>query len=183
MILARASVLSRTCRAVRFGVAFSSMELNNYYGRYVLGALENNAVVLGYLLRDVPQDSPRWDARPDAERFTLREIVAHLLDYDTVCRERFEHIIRENEPELPDWDMDEAARHYVSRNPQHDLEHLLESRRSFAVWLEGLSEKEWQRAGSRPKVGKFTVKGVVSLILGHDAYHLRQVADWLDATK
>ena len=157
--------------------------ITSYYGRYVLGALENNAVVLGYLLRDVPLDSPRWDARPDAERFTLREIVAHLLDYDTICRERFEHMIRETDPQLSDWDMDEAARHYVNRNPSHDLERLLESRRSFAVWLEGLSAREWECTGSRPKAGKFSVLEGVTLMLGHDAYHLKQVVEWLDVTK
>ena len=40
-------------------------KFTSYYGRYVLGALENNAVVLSYLLRDLSFDSPRWDARPD----------------------------------------------------------------------------------------------------------------------
>lgn len=157
--------------------------ISSYYGRYVLGALENNAVVLGYLLRDVPIDSPRWDARPDAERFTLREIVAHLLEYDTVCRERFERMIRESVPELPNWDEDEAARHYANRNPAHDLERLLESRQSFAAWLEGLSEKEWERTGTRARGGTFSVHEGVALVLGHDAYHLKQVTAWLDATK
>ena len=155
-------------------------KFNNYYG---LSALENNAVVLSYLLRDLSFDSPRWDARPDPERFTLREIVAHLTDFDMVKRERFEHMIRENVPELPNWDAEEAARHYVNRHPGHDLERLLESRRSFAAWLEGLSEREWECTGIHPMLGTFSVKEGVHLILGHDAYHLRQVTEWLDATK
>ena len=158
-------------------------KFTSYYGRYILGALENNAVVLGYLLRDLPLDSSRWDYRPDPERFTLREIVAHLLDYDMVCRERFEHIIREAEPELPNWDEEEAARHYTNRNPEHDLKILLDSRHSLAAWLEGLSESEWKRTGSRPGVGQFSVKEGVMLMLGHDAYHLRQVTEWIEAAK
>lgn len=154
-----------------------------YYGRYVIGALESNALVFSYLMRELPEDSPRWDARPDAERFSLREMVAHLLDYDTVCRERFERLIREDEPELPNWDEDEAAEHYSGRNPLHDLEHLQESRRMLAAWIEGLSEDEWQRTGSRPGVGKFSVEQGVSLMLGHDSYHLRQTVEWLKATQ
>lgn len=154
-----------------------------YYGRYIVGAIESNALVFSYLLRDVAEDSPRWDARPDAERFSLREMVAHLLDYDTICRERFERMIREDEPELPNWDEDEAAAHYSGRNPLHDLEHLQESRRMLAAWIEGLSEDEWQRTGSRPGVGKFSVEQGVSLMLGHDSYHLRQAVEWLEATK
>jgi uncharacterized damage-inducible protein DinB len=154
-----------------------------YYGRYVIGALESNALVFSYLLRDVAEDSAQWDARPDAERFSLREVVAHLLDYDTVCRERFERMIREQEPELPNWDEGEAAEHYASRNPLHDLETLQESRRMLAAWLEGLTEEEWQAVGSRPGVGQFSVEQGVSLLLGHDSYHLRQVVEWLQATQ
>lgn len=157
--------------------------MNEYYRRYILGALENNAVVLNYLLRDLPTDSPRWDARPDAERFTLREVVAHLLDYDMICRERFERVIREENPELPNWDESEAAAHYVQRDAAGELKLLLESRQTFAAWLEGLSEDEWQRTGSRPGVGTFSVFAGVTLMLGHDAYHLRQAVDWLEATK
>ena len=156
-------------------------QINEYYRRYILGALENNAVVLNYLLRDLAGDSPQWDARPDAERFTLREMVAHLLDYDMVSRERFERVIREDNPELPNWDMDAAAEHYAKRDAVGELKLLLESRQTLAAWLEGLSTDEWQRSGSRPGVGTFSVFEGVALMLGHDAYHLRQAVEWLQA--
>ena len=158
-------------------------KFTSYYGRYVLGALENNALVLRYLLRNVPLDSPKWDERPVPDRFTLREIVAHLLDFDMVNRERFERMIREESPDLPNWDEEEAARHYVHRHPGHDLEHLLESRRSLAVWLEGLCDHKWKRTGTRPGAGTFNIKEGVAFILGHDAYHLKQVSDWLTLLK
>lgn len=158
-------------------------KINSPYRRYILGALENNAIVLAHLLRDLPADSPRWDVRPDPERFTLREIVAHLADFDMVKRERFERMIREDVPELPNWDEEDTARHYVNRIPSHDIEHLLESRRTLAAWLEGLSDREWACTGIHPILGEFEVKEGVSLILGHDSYHLKQVAEWLDATQ
>jgi hypothetical protein len=153
------------------------------YGRYIHDALQSNAFVIAQLLRDLPADSPRWDARPDPKRFTLREMVAHLLEFDEVCRERFERMIREDKPELPNWDEDEAAKHYAKREAVHDLEVLQDSRRALAAWLEGLSDKEWQMTGSRPGVGTFSVGEGVALMLGHDAYHLRQAVEWLEATK
>lgn len=157
-------------------------QFNEYYRRYILGALENNAVVFNYLLRDVSADSPRWDARPDAERFTLREVVAHLLDYDMICRERFERVIREDKPDLPNWDEGQSAEHYAHRDAVGELKLMLESRQTLAAWLEGLSDEEWQRTGSRPGVENFSVFDGVALMLGHDAYHLRQVTEWLEAT-
>jgi len=157
--------------------------MNAFAHSYLWRSVELNARVIRFLLHDVPEGSPRWDARPDAERFSLREIVAHLVDYDSVTRERFERILREDKPELPEWDVSEAAAHYDARNPNHQLENLLVSRHELSVWLEGLSDKEWKRVGSRPRVGEFSVEEGVALMLGHDAYHLEQIAAWLGATR
>jgi len=157
--------------------------MTSFVRSYLWRSVESNARVIEFLLRDMPEDSLRWDARPDANRFSLREIVAHLVDYDSVSRERFEHIIREDKPELPNWDETEAATHYDARNPKHQIENLLVSRQELAVWLEGLSDKEWERTGSRPRVGEFSIGEGVALMLGHDAYHLEQIAAWLEATR
>jgi len=157
--------------------------MTSFVRSYLWRGVESNARVISFLLRDLPEDSLHWDARPDANRFSLREIVAHLVDYDSVTRERFERIIREDKPELPNWDESEATAHYDARNPKHQLENLLVSRQELAVWLEGLSDKEWKRTGSRPGVGEFSVEEGVALMLGHDAYHLEQIAAWLGATR
>lgn len=157
--------------------------MTSFARSYLWRGVEFNARVFNFLLRDLPGDSSRWDARPDAERFSLREVVAHLLDYDSVTRERFERIIRENKPELENWDEDAAATHYNARDPKHQSENLLVSRQELAVWLEGLSDDEWQRVGSRPGVGEFSVEQGTALLLGHDAYHLDQIVAWLEATK
>ena len=109
--------------------------------------------------------------------------MAHLLDFDSVSRLRFERIIREDKPELDDWDPTEAAAHYAARDPKHQLENLLVSRQELAVWLEGLTDDEWKRTGSRPRVDEFSVEEGAALLLGHDSYHLAQIVEWLSATK
>ncbi len=149
--------------------------------QYYANGLQNNARVFQFLLRDLPENDPRWDSRPDLERFSLREVVAHLLDYDTVSRERFEHLIREENPQVPDWDPTDAAAHYATRNPLHQIESLILSRRELSDWLMGLSEKEWARRGARSKVGEFSVEDGAAFVLAHDAYHLAQVVEWLGA--
>lgn len=156
--------------------------MSPYIRTYLMQSIAGNARVFAHLLNDLPADDARWDARVDPERFTLREIVAHLTDFDAVMRERFERMIREDHPELPNWDEDAAAAHYSTRDPQHGLASLLESRETLGAWLEGLSDDEWRRDGSRPGVGKFSVEEGAALLLAHDAYHLQQVTAWLDAT-
>ena len=150
---------------------------------YLTASIESNARVFAHLLQELPADSPHWDAKPDAERFSLREVVAHLVDYDVISRERFEHMIREDKPDLPDWNLSEAAQHYANRDPKHQLENFLVSRLELSKWLRGLSEAEWKRSGTRPGVGEFSVEEGATLMIAHDCYHLEQVAAWLDATK
>lgn len=148
---------------------------------YFANGIESNARIFGFLLRELPDGDPRWDSKPQAERFSLREIVAHLVDYDSVSRERFEQMIRGDQPELADWDYESAAAHYDTRDPLHQLESLLLSRRELADWLRGLSEKEWKSIASRPKVGEFSVEEGAAFILAHDAYHQVQIVEWLGA--
>ena len=150
-----------------------------HHQKYALITLEGNAKVYAHLLKDLPEETELWDRRPDETRFTLREIVAHVLDFDTVCRERMEHMIREDNPFLPNWDEDEAARHYSGRNPRHELTNLFESRQTLTAWLEGLAPEEWERTGEHPHFGDFTVRRLLSLMLTHDGYHLRQITEWL----
>jgi uncharacterized damage-inducible protein DinB len=157
--------------------------MSPFIKEYALKAVETNAVVISRLLSDIDENSQRWDMKPDAERFSLREIVAHLVDYDEVTRARFEHVIREDNPTLEDWDPTEAAKHYDARNPKHQLENLLLSRTELKAWLEGLSAKEWKMTGTRPRVGEFSVEEGVVMFLGHDAYHIEQITAWLEATK
>lgn len=146
---------------------------------YFASGVENNARVFQFLLRDLPDGDPRWDAKPDLNRFSLREIVAHLVDFDTVSRERFERMIREEKPEFPNWNPGDAAVHYDTRNPLHGIESLLLSRRELKDWLLGLSEREWKCTGTRPNVGEFSVEEGAAMMVAHDAYHLAQVVEWL----
>lgn len=147
--------------------------------QYFANSIQSNARVFQFLLRDLGANDSRWDSRPDSERFTLREIVAHLVDYDSVSRERFEQMIRGDQPELADWDPTDAAAHYSTRHPLHGLESLVLSRRELGDWLMGLSEKEWAHTGTRPRVGEFSVEEGAAMVLAHDSYHLAQVVEWL----
>ena len=56
--------------------------------KYLLSALAGTPVVADRLLLDVHADDPRWDFRPEPDRFTLREVVAHLADWEPIHLER-----------------------------------------------------------------------------------------------
>ncbi len=146
---------------------------------YLAAGVRSNARVFQTLLRELSENDARWDDRPVPDRFSLREIIAHLVDYDTVSRERFERMIREDVPELPLWDVSAAAQHYEMRHPGHQIESLLLSRRELGDWLEGLNDREWSARATRVNFGEYSVEEGAALMLAHDAYHLVQIVEWL----
>src|SRR5437879_4197786 len=52
--------------------------------KYVLAGLTGSPDVLEALLKDVGPNDPAWDKRPDPERFTIREVLAHLADWEGI---------------------------------------------------------------------------------------------------
>ena len=154
-----------------------------YILRYLLSSLEGSPTVLSALVANVPADSPVWDARPDPERFTLREMIAHLADWEPVCRERIFRTRVEEKPLLPNWDEDQAALigDYAHTNPYESLLWFTERRAATVALLTSLDGDEWTRTAERENVGPLSIEQQAFLILAHDGFHLRQAVELMGA--
>lgn len=150
---------------------------------YVLNSADHMPATLSALLSHLPPDSPVWETRPDADRFSLREIVAHLADWDDVWKERFTRTVSENAPQLnrPDVNQRMKEKGYAQADPQESLAHLIQSRDALTAWLRALPADAWDRLAHLDRMGDLTLETQATLILAHDAYHLRQIAEWLAA--
>lgn len=139
--------------------------------------------MLSALVANVPADSPIWDSRPDPDRFTLREMIAHLADWEPVCRERIFRTRVEENPHLPNWDEDQAALigDYAHTNPYESLLWFNERRAATVALLTGLEGAEWTRTAERENVGTLSIEAQAFLILAHDGFHLRQAVELMAA--
>ena len=148
---------------------------------YIVTSLSGTPDVAERLLKDIHSDDPRWDIRPDPERFTLREIVAHLADWEPIHLERLQRIRAEENPLLPD--VDEAVlaaeNDYAHSDPHGSLEWLRGGREKLVKELESLIPEEWTLPGQRERVGPVTVEVLAVFVAAHDGYHLRQIAQWI----
>lgn len=137
-------------------------------------------MVLHALTKDLPADSPAWDARPDPDRFTLREVLAHLADWEPVCRGRIARTQTEDNPFLPNWDEDQAAiiGDYAHTSPHESLLWFTERRGETVALLNSLSDSDWERSAEREGVGLLSIFTQVALIVAHDGYHARQVVEY-----
>lgn len=144
---------------------------------YLLTALGGTPAVLNSLLGGLTADDPRWDAHPDPERFSLREIAAHLALIEPGWQTRTRRIRDEDRPFF-----ERASRQNAdteSRSPLENLRAFGTARREWLMLLGTLTDSDWERMADTEFMGPISVEQQAVFVLAHDGYHVRQVAEWL----
>lgn len=145
---------------------------------YLLNALEAAPDVVEYSMfgcRDAEADF-----RPDEERFTLREIIAHLADWDAIFLQRLQRTRDENEPFLPDVDESRLVieHDYAGSKIEEQLQLFRERRALLCNFSQEIAAEQWARRCQHERAGRLTLEALATLVVLHDAYHLRQIAQW-----
>ena len=145
---------------------------------YLMGALEGAPDIFEYILAGVSLEE--IDRRPDPERFTIREIMAHLAEWEPIFLERMRRIRNENEPVLPNIDEGQLAidHDYAHKDLAEQIRLFRAGRAQNVAFLNSLQPSDWQRTGKRPEIGVVTIEAIATLMPLHDAYHIRQICQW-----
>jgi uncharacterized damage-inducible protein DinB len=149
-----------------------------YAQRYLFSALESGPELCATLLEGLTPEEA--DARPDPERFTIREIMAHLAEWEPIFLDRMQRICTEDHPTLEGYDEGALAieHRYDLTDPMEQLALFREGRSRMVAFLRSRSAEEWSRTGDRPEIGIITLEALALLIPLHDTYHARQIAEW-----
>lgn len=139
---------------------------------YVLNGLEAAPLVQKKLLSGFTD----WDAEIDPDRFTPREMVAHLADWESIWMDRVHRFVHEDHPFLPSIDEGQIAidHRYTAQDPLANLERYASRRTELLTLLRGLDEDSWARTGHREYIGDLTLFDLAAIVTGHDGYHLKQ---------
>ena len=146
--------------------------------KYLLGAVAGMPGLFDYLLGDLTDAEA--DFRPDPDRFTLREAITHVADWDEVFTGRLMQTLEDEYPTLVGLDEGQVAidRDYAHADWREQLTLLRERRRKMSHLLLNLKAADWERAANHTENGRMTVADQVVLIAAHDNYHLRQAAEY-----
>jgi uncharacterized damage-inducible protein DinB len=152
------------------------LSLPVYAREYLIDALAGTPVILDSLLQRVPDET--MDARPDPDRFTLREVAAHLADWEPIWHERITRMRKEDMPFLHNVDESELAleNRYSESDIDESLKRFRTGRSRLIDLLRQIGDQEWDRRGNRERAGIMTIYQLAVLVLCHDGYHLKQVA-------
>jgi hypothetical protein len=149
-----------------------------YARRYLFTALESQPELFERALEGLTEEEA--DRRPDPDRFTIREIVSHIAEWEGIFLERMRRICAEDHPTLPGYDEGELAiaHNYAVNNVSEQLAIYREGRRKMVDFLKERADSDWKRTGDRQEIGILTLEALALLIPLHDDYHLIQVNRW-----
>ena len=151
-----------------------------YTQGYLFSALESAPKLFDHLLSGL--SDAEADRRPDPDRFTIREVMAHLADWEDVFLQRMRRIRDEDRPTLEGYDEGQWAidHNYASTNPFDQARLFGERRAKMVGFLRACGPDDWQRVGNRPEIGLISLEGLTLLVCLHDTYHLHQIVDIRD---
>jgi uncharacterized damage-inducible protein DinB len=153
--------------------------INNPHIRIATYGLPTGPAVLDHLFQH--HKDIDWDKRPDPERFTLREMVAHLADMEEIWLQRVDAIVQTPGTTLAGKDPDDLAQQngYENLDPFDSLNRYSQGRNALISRLEQLPIEQWTLAGQHTDFGEFSILQVAQFSIGHDGYHLCQTIEWL----
>ena len=116
---------------------------------------------------------------PNAEGWSLKDIVAHLHDVEGIAFvERISRMRDEERPFITS--IDPPARLVAGGYARQSLDELLDElhsqRQDHVAWLASLSPSDLLRTGEHDTVGEIRVVDIAHQWAAHDMAHLRQVA-------
>jgi DinB superfamily len=154
-------------------------EYFEYYHTYVSEVPDGDIVTIlrrqmedaSALLSSVPKERTGFTYAPG--KWTLNEVVGHVLDMEWVFTARALHFARAVDAALPGVEQDDVMK--VSNFPSRPLDDIVDQwrhlRAAGTLFFEALDDAAWDRAGTASG-RRFTVRAFPYIIAGHANHHL-----------
>ena len=137
--------------------------------------LEKTPIVLETLLADLPQEALEW--KPSEERWSIREVMAHLADIEELYTERAQRIVREERPALAKY---VPSAKLLGGSSADGVERLVRFgllRRGLVAFVREAPASAALRTGVHEELGPVTLAQMLNELANHDLGHLRQIAE------
>jgi hypothetical protein len=119
------------------------------------------------------------DFVPSPEKWSIRQILAHLADSEVVCSDRFRRVIAENNPTLVGYDQDAWTAHlnYKRRKTAASLDLFRRLRQENYELMKDLPEEVFERTGTHTERGPMTLLQLVAYDADHHEKHAQQLQE------
>jgi hypothetical protein len=122
-------------------------------------------------------DEETMARRPVPDKWSLKELVAHLWRVQEVFESRIEAMLTQSKPMLTPYDpaRDLEFETKLISTSEDLVAGFLGDREELAALLESLSPADWRRRGIQPEYGHYDVQLAVECLAYHEAHHIYQM--------
>lgn len=117
------------------------------------------------------------DAAPIPGKWSTRQVICHLADFEPVYADRIKRVIVEDQPLLMSGDPDLFAARlaYGQRDIQNELQLIEVVRQQVATILRSVTAETFQRTGMHSTDGPLTIETLLTRITGHIPHHAQMI--------
>ena len=111
------------------------------------------------------------------EKWSLKELVCHVLKVQTVFSERLETMLAQENPTVTSYkaENDPGFEKMAARPADDTLAAFLAERERYLERLEDLSPAEWHRTAEHPDFPHYDVHFQTDYLAHHEAHHIYQM--------
>jgi hypothetical protein len=122
-------------------------------------------------------DEESLSKRTIPDKWSLNELVCHVLKVQRVFSERLERMLAEENPSVTSYkaEDDPNFEKMTARPPQESLAAFLAERERYVERLEDLSPGEWHRGAQHPDFTHYDVHFQTDYLAHHEAHHIYQM--------
>lgn len=147
---------------------------------YLLPVVDFGPKVIARTFAQIPAVS--WDIPTAPGRFTPREVIAHLADWEPILLARMQTALERSGTTIEAYDEGLMAEEngYRHLDPQEQIRLFIERRATTTTWLRDLPAGAFSRSVLHPERGVMTIEDQANMLLGHDLYHIEQLTACLE---
>jgi len=138
-----------------------------------ISMLEKTPGLLEILLRDLPVDTLEW--KPAAERWSIAEVLGHLVMIEKLYEQRARRIVLEDSPALPKYEPPAGGQ--PQKSARQHMEEFVPLRRAFVFYLHSVPSASAGRTGQHAELGTISLSQMLHELANHDLGHLRQISE------
>ncbi len=144
-------------------------------GKDALAMQRETPEAIAQLIKGVPDE--QLTRRPDPQKWSIVEIVAHLAEDELVTSWRYRQMLETPGCALAGFDQNlwEQLGKYAAWSMHEAIEMFRLLRNANIRLLQNLSPEQWQAHGVHAERGRITVHELASHIAGHDLNHIEQI--------
>ena len=139
---------------------------------YVAGPAELRAAIAG-------MSAAQIDAAPVPGKWSTRQIICHIADFEPVYADRIKRVIAEDQPPLRGGDPDAFAANlaYEARDIEEELQLMSAVRNHTARILRTLPDEAFQRTGIHSRDGALTLQTLLERVTNHIPHHVKFIEE------